>query len=208
MHFSLPESYAAYAAQKEIRTVVDHILNSKKLEVPSDLDWSQLPDFHAAVLASYQVRSDYASALHRLWNEVWKSTLDSSNLDVETLSIGESYELEEAKFDTKSIWESQQYWQYIRTTDSLIVVPGVSLNINKAQLWLWIGNENLENNMTEELLDSISDWYMEEEDETLYGYTRKELAPIIEASIEVECLCVAAIHALDKLDKFIESRQT
>ena len=51
-----------------VRSAVNHILDSKKLEVPADLEWDRLPDFHAAVLAAHQARCDYATALHGLWS--------------------------------------------------------------------------------------------------------------------------------------------
>ena len=202
MLVSLPESFAAYATQKDVRTAVDHILCRKSLEVPSDLDWDQLPDYHAAVLAAYQVRSDYASTLHNLWNQAWRPALFSSDLNFQALSIVEAHEkYGEAYTDTNSVWDSKEFWRYFRI-NNLLVMPGISLGICKVQLWLWLGDESSESNNTEQLLEPLRDWYLEieEESEVLFGYTRKELAPVTDAGIEVCRLCAAATQAGGKID--------
>ena len=206
MRYSLPESYAAYVTQKDVRTAIDHILDSKSLEVPSDLDWNQLPDFHAAVLAAYQVRSDYASALQGFWNEVWRPALESSDLQFEALSILESQELIGRYTDTKSIWNSKQFWRYYRKK-KFLVVPGVSLDIGTGQLWIWLGDKSLENSETEKLLLSTSSWYIEEEEESglSYGYTWKELSSVTGAGIELDRLCTAAAQALKNLSSIMET---
>ena len=207
MLFSLPESFTAYATQKDVRTAVDHILGRKSLEVPADLDWNQLPDYHVAVLAAYQVRSDYASTLHRLWNQVWQPALFSSDLNFQALSIVEAHEkFGETYTDTMSLWDSGEFWRYFRI-NSFLLMSGISLSTSEAQLWLWLGDESSENNNTEQLLQSISDWYLEDEEESdaLYGYTRKKLAPVTDAGIEVGRLCEAAAQAGEKLIEMLKT---
>ena len=80
-NFTLPESYCAYLEDAAVRSAIDHILDGKKLEVPADLEWDRLPDFHAAVLAAHQVRCDYANALHGLWSKVWQPALENCGFD-------------------------------------------------------------------------------------------------------------------------------
>ena len=125
MHFSLPESFAAYVSQRDVKAAVDHILNSKSLEVPADLDWEHLPDFHAAVLAAYQVRSDYATALHQLWNEVWQPVLDSSDIEIQALSIAETQEWSSTHADTGNAWKDEEFYRSFRKNSFLITPPAL-----------------------------------------------------------------------------------
>ena len=64
--YQIPESYRAYCTNPAVRTAVDHILSkSNKLDVPSDIEWDELPKFHRAVLSAHQVRCEYAMYLNR-----------------------------------------------------------------------------------------------------------------------------------------------
>ena len=206
MLFALPESYAAYATQKDVRAAVDHILNSKSLEVPSDLEWNQLPDLHAAVLAAHQVRSEYASALQRLWQEVWQASLDECGFEAEACSITEQQGLLGYCVDTKSIWEDRQFVRSFRNRRFGIELA-VTLDINKAQLWMWFGDEVYENGDSERLLQSATDWYVEEDegDELFYGWTKKELAPMSGGNVELDRLNIAAAQALERMTEIVAS---
>ena len=150
MHFSLPESFAAYVSQRDVKAAVDHILNSTSLEVPADLDWEHLPDFHAAVLAAYQVRSDYATALHQLWNEVWQPVLDSSDIEIQALSIAETQEWSSTHADTGNAWKDEEFYRSFRK-NSFLIILGVGLHSTEARLYLWFGDEQGENSKAEEL---------------------------------------------------------
>ena len=198
MVFTLPESYADYATQKEIKTAVDHILDSKSLEIPPDLDWDQLPDFHAAVLAAHQVRCEYASAIQSLWDDIWQAILYSSGLELEACTIAETREYEKGSnisFDTKYLWDNEEFYRHFCMNGYRIIL-GIMLKPDKARLWLWFGDESDANNRTEELLHSISDWYLDDkEGDYLYGYS-KESAPISGGSIQIDQLKAAAKRAL------------
>ena len=107
-NFTLPPSYRAYCKDRAVLSAVDHVLNcGKKLEIPPDLEWNQLPDFHAAVLAAHQVRCDFAMALHSLWNKVWQSALDDCGFadPLEPLSFNKGQEYSGYLSDTYSLWD-------------------------------------------------------------------------------------------------------
>ena len=205
MVFTLPESYATYATQKEVRTAVDHILDSKSLEVPPDLDWDQLPDFHAAVLAAHQVRCEYASAIQRLWDDIWWSTLSSSELELEACTIAQTREFVEESntaFNTQWFWDQEEFYRHFFMNGYRIAL-GVTLDQNEARVWLWLGDESDGRNRTGELLHSITDWHIEEgEDGELYGNSRKGLAPISGSNVQVDELKTAAKQALAAVRHF------
>ena len=206
MLFVLPESYASYSTQKDVRAAVDHILNSKSLEGPSDLEWNQLPDLHAAVLAAHQVRSEYASALQRLWDEVWQTSMDEYGFEAEACSITEQQGLVGYCVDTKSIWEDGQFVRVFRTKNVGIELA-VALDISGAQLWMWFGDKTFENGDTPNLLRSAADWYVEEDeyDGLFYGYTNKKLGPMSGGSVELDGLNIAAARALERMTEIVVS---
>ena len=204
MHFSLPESFAAYVSQRDVKAAVDHILDSKSLEVPADLGWEHLPDFHAAVLAAYQVRSDYATSLHQIWNEVWQPVLDSSDIEIQALSIVEAQEWGNVHVDTENVWRNEELYRYFRKNGSLIIL-GVGLDSNEARLYLWFGDEQGENSKAEKLSLPASDWYLEEEGSEEWGYTSKGLAPIRNGCVELDRLRAAAKRAVTKIIEVVTS---
>ena len=207
MHFSLPESFAAYVSQRDVKAAVDHILNSKSLEVPADLDWEHLPDFHAAVLAAYQVRSDYATALHQLWNEVWQPILDSSDIEIQALSIAETQEWSSTHADTGNAWKDEEFYRSFRK-NSFLIILGVGLHSNEARLYLWLGDEQGENSKAEELslpTSEASDWYLEGEGSDEWGYTSEGLAPIRNRCVELDRLRAAAKRAVAKIIEVVTS---
>ena len=109
-NFTLPPSFRSYCKDRAVRSAVDHILDcGKKLKVPADLEWDRLPDFHAAVLAAHQVRCDYATALHGLWNEVWQPALDDCGFadSLEPLSLNEAQEYSDYPGDAYSLWAEE-----------------------------------------------------------------------------------------------------
>ena len=198
MVFTLPESYAAYATQKEVRTAVDHILDSRSLEVPPDLDWDQLPDFHAAVLAAHQVRCEYASAIQRLWNDTWRATLCLPGLELETCTIASTREYageSNTAFNTARIWDGEEFYRHFLMRGYRIAL-GVELNSKEARLWFWLGDESEKNN-TGNLLKHKSYWHTKvAEDDDLYGYSNEGLAPISGGNVETDQLKAAAEEAL------------
>lgn len=183
MHFSLPESYADYTTRKDVRTAVDHLLDSKTLEVPSDLDWNQLPDFHAAVLAAHQVRSEYASAIQRLWNECWQTVLGASDLALEACSISETQEWYGLSFDTASVWTNKIFARAY-DMEAFKIGVGVSLDRHEARLKFWLEDENGADRSIDCLTQA--DW---EAEAVVYGYwTNKELAPTSNGGLELDRL--------------------
>lgn len=206
--FEIPLSYAAYDAKKDVRTAVDHILDVESLEVPCDLRWDQLPDFYTAVLAAQQVRCDYATSLHRLWNETWQEALDSSGTQYECLLVTEAKKIfsYDVSYDPCTVWENSLIYRYVRMS-GLVIELGVSLN-SEAVLWLWVGDENVNENIDAlEAMIDVTDWVPEPEidDETYFGRTKKGIAKIKYneqermGEIELGPLIAAAKGALEKL---------
>ncbi len=196
MSFALPESYSSYVDEPAVRTAVDHILDSKSLEVPETLDWEQLPDFHAAVLAAHQVRCDYASALQGLWDAVWGKAIDEAGTgeDLEAWSISKVAPWYGLGFDAVSLFRDGVFGRAYTKGESIVGL-GVSLGLSEAHLILWFGNENDED-IAAGLL-SQDDWDLEMED---YGYQgRRGLAPIRDGSVPLERLNAAAARALSAI---------
>ena len=158
------------------------------------LDWNQLPDFHAAVLAAHQVRCDYASALQGLWDAVWGKAIDEAGIghDLEALSIAETAHSYGLGFDAISLWQNGVFARAYTRGDSWIGL-GVCLDLREAWLCLWLGNENDED-LAAGLL-SQDDW-----DPKLYeayGYwSKKGLARIEGGCVPLKRLKAAAARAL------------
>ncbi len=197
MSFALPESYASYVADPAVRTAVDHILGSKSLEVPETLDWEQLPDFHAAVLAAHQVRCEYASALQGLWDAVWGKAIDEAGIgeDLEAYSIADMAHSLGLGLDAVSLWDPGVFSRAYTRGDSYIGLS-VDLNLREAHLLLWFVNENDED-LAAGLL-SQDDWNPEL-NETYGHWSREGLARIGAGSVPLERLNAAAARALSAI---------
>ena len=194
MSFCLPESYASYVAEPAVRTAVDHILGSKSLKVHETLDWDQLPDFHAAVLAAHQVRCDYASALQGLWDGVWQRAIDEAGIgkDLEAWSITDTAEWYGPGFDAISLWQEGVFARAYTRDDSRIGL-GVVLDLREARLCLRFKNENNED-LAAGLL-SQDDW--DPELDEYYGYwSKKNIGRIEEGCVPLKRLKAAAASAL------------
>ena len=92
MPVQIPESYRAYRTDRAVRTAVDHILESKSLSVPADLEWDDLPKFHRAVLSAHQVRCEFAIFLHELWDEVWQPAVERSEMELTPYTVADTQE--------------------------------------------------------------------------------------------------------------------
>ena len=194
-NFTFPETYRAYLSDAAVRSAVEHILSSKKLEVPADLEWNRLPDFHAAVLAAHQVRSDYATALHCLWNKVWQPALDDCGFagSLEPRSFIEQQEYSSYSGDTYSSWEG--LLERVYDTGDHKVGLGVTTRLKQALLTIWILNRNDEDLTTSLTLGD--DWDSELEEG--YLYTRDNLAPVRDGCIQLVPLHRTAKRALEQI---------
>ena len=194
MSFALPESYASYVADPAVRTAVDHILGSKSLKGHESLDWDELPDFHAAVLAAHQVRCDYASALQGLWDAVWPAAIDEAGIgeDLEAYSIADMADRHGLGFDAESLWAAEVFTRAYTRGDSYIGLS-VSLNLREAYLILWFGSES-----DEDLAAGLLSWddWNSGLDETYGHRSTKGLAPIRDGGVPLERLNAAATRAL------------
>lgn len=198
MSFALPESYASYVADPAVRTAVEHILGSKSLEVPDTLDWEQLPDFHAAVLAAHQVRCDYASAIQGLWDAVWGKAIDEAGIgrDLEADSIAETAPWYGVGFDAEALFRERVFARRHTRGNSYIGL-GVNLDLREAQLIFSLVNENDED-LAADLL-SRDEWEPEQ-NEKGYGYwSTRGLAPIRDGGVPLERLNAAAARALSAI---------
>ena len=201
MHITLPESFRAYASRNDVRTAVDHILNfnsRKKLEVPPDLDWDKLPEFHSAVLAAHQVHCDYAILLHTLWNEVWGTALRSADANLEPLSIAEAHDYEGADLYAYSIWENWEYGRYFQGNgrSERVFWLSVYLDRKEAALCLWA-----EKRKALRAAISAKGWNSEPEkgEDGKRCRTKKGSAPIRKGELELCRLVLAAEGALTRL---------
>ena len=206
MHITLPESFRAYASRNGVRTAVDHILDydsRRKLEVPPDLDWDELPEFHSAVLAAHQVRCDYAILLHKLWNTVWGTALRSASANLQPLSIAEAHDYEGADMYAYPIWENEEYGRYVRRNsrskrDFFLLV---CLDRKEAVLKLWAGDRKKDIAVLRAAI-SAEGWNEEAEkndDGEWFGQTKKGSAPIRKGELELSRLVLAAEGALTRL---------
>lgn len=193
MPLCLPESYASYVAEPAVQTAVDHILGSKSLEIPEGLDWGQLPDFHAAVLAAHQVRCDYASAVQGLWDTVWQRAIDEAGIgkDLEAWSISDTATWYGLRFDAESLFWNDVFARTYTREISYIGL-GVSLDLHEARLIFWFGTENND--------DLAADhWPQDGWDAEIWdhGYrSQKGLARIEEGCVPLKRLKAAAACAL------------
>ena len=139
-NFTLPPSFRSYCKDRAVRSAVDHILDcGKKLKVPADLEWDRLPDFHAAVVAAHQVRCDYATALHGLWNEVWQPALDDCGFadSPEPLSLNEAQEYSDYPGDAYSLWD-YELLERVCDKDGRKLGLGVTADLKQARLTIWL----------------------------------------------------------------------
>ena len=201
-HFTLPESYRTYLKDPAVRSAVDHILAAnKKLEIPADLKWNQLPDFHAAVLAARQVQCDYATALHGLWNKVWQPALDDCGFadSLEQLSLNEGQEHSTYPSDTYSLW-------WLGPLDRVYDMDGHKLGLgvtsDPKQAWLAIWLLDGEGKDLTTSLAQGGDW-ASEPDEDGYLYTRKNPVPISDDGIALDPLNRAARRALQEIGRIL-----
>ena len=197
MSYCLPESYASYLADPAVRTAVDHILGRRSLKVPDVLEWNQLPDFHAAVLAAHQVRCDYASALQGLWDAVWGKAIDESGIgeDLEAWPIADTADWYGLGFDAISLWQDSVFARAYTREDSYIGL-GFCLGVRQVWLCLWFGDQN-DNDLGAGLL-SQDDWSSDLDE--AYGYwSKKGLARIEGGCVPLKRLKAAAAGALSAI---------
>jgi len=198
MPFTFTKSYRTYLKDPAARSAVDYILGSKKPEVPADLEWDRLRDFHAAVLAAHQVRCEYAIGLCGLWERVWQPGLDNCDFtdSLAPLSFNESQVLDCYPSDTYSLWEG--VLERVYDKDGYRLSLGVSSDLRHAWLTLWLLNREGEN-LTTSLVQG-GDWRLGEHG---YLYTREKLAPITDDGIELVPLNRVAGWALQEIGRIL-----
>jgi len=162
--YQIPESYRAYCTDPAVRTAVDHILeNPKKLDVPPDIEWDELPKFHRAVLSAHQVRCEYANCLIDLWECIWQPALDNCGLEVTPRTIADTEKWQEWQLDTYAIWKNAWFFRVfdIGDTGSVLLLgtfdEAQPLQV-RISLKFWndrddvgrLGELNLDNNRDEE----------------------------------------------------------
>ena len=197
MPVQVPESYRTYCADRTVQTAVDHILNSKKLDVPADLEWNDLLVFHRAVLSAHQVRCEYAIFLHELWNAVWQPVVDRRRI-FSSKTVADSQEWVGYN-DTYSIWTNGWFGRvYNIASTSYEFSIGTFADIERVQLslYLWDG----ENAPTSEL--GLDECWPNIDDDYI-AWSSKELAPIVDGGIEVDRLANAVDHALTAIEQFL-----
>lgn len=201
MTFKLPESYRAYGTDAAVRTAVDHILDSKSLSLPADIDWRGLPAFHRAVLSAHQVRCEYAIFLVEFWDAVWKPALDAFDFGtaLEPLTVAESQEWCAQDLDTNTIWAQSWFGRSFKlaATGSSFVsgtcdyVDSVTLSITYYDAKEILRTDRLQ----------LGDEWPEGHIEDGVAYSSKKLAPIHDGEIDLAPLRKAAGDALNAIRK-------
>ena len=199
MPVQVPESYRTYCADHVVRTAVDHILNSKKLGVPADLEWNHLPDFHRAVLSAHQVRCEYAIFLHELWNAVWQPVVNGRGFTPKTVADTQTWWGED--LDTYSIWDGGRFFRvYDIASTNYEFSLGTFAGTERVQVSLYLWDS--ENGVAHTSKLGLGECWPPDEDEN-YAWSSKELAPIVDGGIEVDRLANAADHALTAIEQFL-----
>lgn len=201
MPIQVPESYLAYCKDRAVQEAVNHILNDNSLHVPADFEWDELPNFHRAVLAAYQVECEFAIFAHDLWNAVWKPALDACDIrkKIAPRTIADTAEWCDRKLDTRTIWWSGWFGQALDVADTtLVLCPGVEMNEDsyaKARLSLSLRDAEDEDDQITGL-DLGADWSSEDLEDG-WARTGRDLAPIADdGSIDLDALRKAAADAL------------
>ena len=201
MTFRVPESYRAYCTDAAVRTAVDHILDSRSLTLPADIDWRDLPAFHRAVLSAYQVRCEYAVFLIEFWDAVWKLALEKVDLGTtpEALTVGVSEEWGEQKLDTNTVWNASWFNRHFKfTTTGSSLYAGAMVEIDHVVLAIdYYDADNVQR--TTEL--ELGEKWPEDDIENGVAYTNKKLAPIRDGGIDLAPLREAADDALHAIRK-------
>ena len=201
MTFKLPESYRAYCTDAAVRAAVDHILDSKSLSLPADIEWGDLPAFHRAVLSAHQVRCEYAIFLVEFWDAVWKPALEEFDFGVtlEPLPVAASGEWWSEQLDTNSVWSNKWFNRLYKfaTTESCFGA-GVSADVDSAGLAIGYHGAG-EIARTNEL--ELGEKWPKGDIEDDVAYTSKKLAPIWDGGIDLAPLRRAANDALGAIKK-------
>ena len=212
MPVEIPESYRAYCTDRAVQTAVDHILESKTLDVPTDLEWDELSKFHRAVLSAHQVRCEFAIFLHELWDEIWMPAVSKSKGKLtpkKIAKIQDYYWWPKKIFDTYSIWKEKWFLRVFDVSSTMYALEiGVQIrNENGIRLMLHICNMNNKKYIkyiTYEL-DFGDCWSPEEyEDDRgdVHDYVCSKHVPIVDrGSIDLDPLRSAAAAALDAVER-------
>ena len=212
MPVQIPESYRAYCTDRAVRTAVEHILGSTKaLDVPTDLEWDELPKFHKAVLSAHQVRCEFAVFLQELWNEIWKPAVDESKRKFTPKTVADTQEYwQNYLLDTYSIWNEGWFARVFDIADTMYVLEiGVEVGYeNRVRLTLNLWDRENEKYITNEL-DFGNCWLPEKIEGTDvhdYVYSKREHAPIVDSgSICLDFLHKAAADALAAVERHCRS---
>ena len=201
-NFTLPESYCVYCKDAAVQSAVDHILYARNLEVPADLEWRRLPDFHAAVLGAHQVRCDYATALHGLWIKVWQHALDDCGFVARLAPRRfqqQQQELSAFPCDTYSLWDGALERVYDAGDHKIGL--GVYVDTKQAGLAIWLFDGNDEDLTAG--LEPGEDWQPELNEG--YRYTLDELARFSNdgCCIPLDPLNQAASRALQSIRRIL-----
>ena len=199
MTFTLPESYRAYCSDAAVRTAVDHILASKSLSLPADIEWKDLPAFHRAVLSAHQVRCEYAMFLIEFWDTVWKPALEKFDLGPtrEIMTVAESEKWADQRLDTNTVWNSSWFNRHFKFTNSgFSFYAGAMVDVDHVMLAIdYYDAAGVRRTADLELGEKWS----EDEAKNDCAYTSKKLAPIQDGGIALAPLRKAASDALDAI---------
>ena len=195
MTFKVPDSYRAYCTDAAVKTAVDHILDSRSLSLPEDIEWKDLPAFHRAVLSAHQVRCDFAIFLIDVWNAVWKPMLEQSDFgtNTEPCSVAESQRRFGQNVDTMEVWKTTWFGRAFTSADFYFVL-GICSDAKCVQLSISFYDADEADRTTQ--IDPGDSWPRRDiADGVAYSSTR--LAPIRDDGIiDLGPLCEAGDNAL------------
>lgn len=69
--FILPESVYLYYSNPAVETAVDYMLDASSADIPSDLGWHEVRDYHKAFFSAQQTMVEYCLSMMELWDCTW-----------------------------------------------------------------------------------------------------------------------------------------
>lgn len=112
MNIQVPASVRDYLHNRVIQSVVNHMLDQPEDELPPELEWHELRDYHNAWLAARKVKVDYSLVLMDVWEAVWLPVLEKyrvSELDAWALATMQGNQEEPS---LARCWRDESFYRY------------------------------------------------------------------------------------------------
>lgn len=159
----IPESYRDYATDRTIQSVVDHLLEQKDKDLPTEIDWSEVRAYHQAWLSAQKVKTDYILLLMDLWDAIWKPTLEKHG-------IKKVFDIDEMKEDDAHparsiVWDDGVFYCHFHYTikkKSFRIYTSIAISDEIVEIHLYILDEDDEIYFIDDYSSDF--WRMNEDD--------------------------------------------